>query len=168
MEAKIMKYHFLSGYVGNILAEDQNQSELLHTFSIAIASGTIQKPGSWCLTICTFFSSYLLFASFLSVSKKREKLHSIHHTIFSCCVLVLQLVRKTALASFCLALFILTNSKNNRLGCMPAAFTLTDKLTSLPEEKAPRSDSLLLGKCVHFCALYHFTRRNHVLPGILL
>ena len=122
MEAKITNYHVLSGYVGNILTEDQNQSELLHTFSITIASGTIQKAGSWCLTICTFFSSFLLFASFPSVSKKREKLHSIHHTIFSCCVLGSQLVRKSCTGQFLFGIVYLNQFKGQWTWLLASSF----------------------------------------------
>ena len=45
MEAKIMKYHVRSGYVRKILAEDQDQDELLDGFSLTSASEINSK--SW-------------------------------------------------------------------------------------------------------------------------
>ena len=43
MEAKIMKYHVLSWSFGKILAEDQDQAELLYGYTI---TRTSKKAGS--------------------------------------------------------------------------------------------------------------------------
>ena len=82
MEAKIMKYHFLSWFTGRILEKDQDQAELLYVYSFTRISENDSK--SWFIVsrVCIFLSNiclaHLLFASFPSVLKKREKFTLYH------------------------------------------------------------------------------------------
>ena len=45
IDAKIIKYHVLSGYIGKVLAEDQDRTELLKGYSLTRASENNLK--SW-------------------------------------------------------------------------------------------------------------------------
>ena len=53
MEAKIMKYYVLSWYVGKILAEDQDQAELLYVYSLTKTSENSSK--SWFIVFTNLY-----------------------------------------------------------------------------------------------------------------